>query len=61
VKNNLATDATLYTFIDWNHDSDFDDTDESWTQIITAGTTAAVIQHVSTTFPWPGVLSWSDT
>ncbi|MGJ8696778.1 MAG: GEVED domain-containing protein [Verrucomicrobiaceae bacterium] len=59
-KNDLAVDATLHTFIDWNHDGDFLDTNESWSQIIAAGTTGNVNVVVSNIFPWQGLTSWTE-
>ena len=60
IKNDFPIDATLHTFIDWNHDGDFLDADESWSQIIPAGTNGAVLENVSHTFPWPGTTSWTE-
>jgi len=61
VRNDLPVDATLHTFIDWNHDGDFEDANEAWSQVAPASTNAPLTQIVSTSFTWPGVLNWSDT
>ncbi|NET14977.1 MAG: hypothetical protein F6K08_20160, partial [Okeania sp. SIO1H6] len=39
VTNNTGSDATLYGFIDWNNDGDFDDTGETATTTVSDGTT----------------------
>ncbi|WP_293160325.1 GEVED domain-containing protein, partial [Okeania sp. SIO2C9] len=39
VTNNTGSDATLYGFIDWNNDGDFDDTGETVTTTVSDGTT----------------------
>ncbi len=61
VRNDLPVEATLHTFIDWNRDGDFEDTDEAWSQVVPASTTDSVTQMVSTSFAWPMVLNWSET
>lgn len=60
IRNELVDDAFLYTFIDWNHDGDFLDADESWTQLVAAGTDGNVTQTVSATFGWEGLLNWTE-
>lgn len=60
IKNSLPIDATLHSFIDWNHDGDFLDLNESWSQTIPAGTDGNILQTMSTTFPWQGALNWTE-
>lgn len=60
IKNALAVDATLHTFIDWNHDGDFLDPNESWSQNIPSGTNGGISEFVSTTFPWQGLTTWNE-